>query len=324
MAQKSRSRAAFEIAAVVAIVLAGAWFVFRHTLYKPPPPPPPPVVVEQAPAPVAPVAAPAPPPVEDALVSEVSGDAKRVDSSGGATALSVGDRLHVSDSLRTGKGARIGLEIGAGSKLTVGEGTQLTVREITNQVHRLKLTRGRITADYAKGGERSLLIENESGDTVAVTKNARFSVLANGTSLSVATAEGAVDLTAQQTTVTVGAGQQAVAFAGEAPSAAEAIPAALLLKVADASASKRVEGLCADVDGKTAPGTEVLIDGAPQAIDREGHFRVKVPRDPKDKRSVLVATRDASGLRTTREVPCGTDPEIDDMAIRWKRRRAAP
>jgi FecR protein len=321
MAQKSRSRAALEIAAVVAIVLAGAWFVFRHTLYQPPPPPPV-VAVETPAAPVAP-AAPAPPPVEDALVSAVVGDVQRVDPAGSASALSVGDRLRVSDSLRTGKGARTDLEIGAGSKLTVGEGTQLTVREINNQVHRLKLTKGRITADY-KGGDRSLRIENETGDTVAETKGARFSLLSNGTSLAVATAEGAVDLTAKEKTVQVGAGQQAVALAGEAPSAAEPIPAALLLKVADASASKHVEGLCAEVDGQAPSGTEVLIDGTPLAIARDGHFRVKVPRDPKDKLLVLVALRDAMGRETTRKVPCETDPQIDDMAIRWKRRKATP
>jgi hypothetical protein len=322
MAQKSRSRAAFEIAAVAAIVLAGAWFVFRHTLYTPPPPPPPVVVEARAPAPVAPAAVPAPPPVEDALVLTVKGSVERVDSRGGATALNVGDRLRANDSLRTGKDGRTDLAIGTASKLTVAEGTQLNIREITSEVQRLKLPKGRITV--TKGGEGSLRIENESGETVAETKGARFSVLANGTSLAVATVEGAVDLTAKDKTVQVAAGQQAVAIDGEAPSAAEAIPAALLLKVADASASRPASEVCAEVDGKAPPGSEVLIDGAPVALPRDGHFRVKVPRDPKDKRNVLVALRDASGRETTRKVPCETDPEIDDMAIRWKRRKATP
>jgi hypothetical protein len=323
MARKGRNRAALELAAVVAIVLAGAWFIFRHTIYSGAAAPAP-VVAAPAPAPAVVAAAPAPPPQEDALVSAVVGDVQRLAPNGISSALLVGDRLRVSDSLRTGKGARTDLEIGVGSKLTVGEGTQLTVREINDRVHRLKLTRGRITADYAKGGERTLRIENESGDAVAETKGARFSMLANGTSLAVATAEGAVDLTAHDKTVQIAAGQQAVAIAGEAPSAAEAIPAALLLKVADASASKPASGLCAEVDGQAPSGTEVLIDGAPVAIAQDGRFRVKVPRDPKDKAMVLVALRDASGRETTRKVPCESDPQIDDMAIRWKRRKATP
>ena len=258
------------------------------------------------------------------MVSAVIGDVQRLAPNGSKSTLSVGDRLRVSDSLRTGKDSRTDLEIGAGSKLTVGEGTQLTVREITDHVHRLKLSRGRITADYAKGGERTLRIENESGDAVAETKGARFSLLSNGTSLAVATADGAVDLTAHEKTVQIAAGQQAVASGGEAPSAAEPIPAALLLKVADASATKPAAGLCAEVDGKAPRGTEVLIDGAPVAIAVDGRFRVKVPRNPKDKTMVLVALRDASGRETTRKVPCETDPQIDDMAIRWKRRKASP
>jgi hypothetical protein len=321
MATKTKRRAALEIAAVTILVLAVAWFVFRHTIYAGSAP-----EVAAAVPPTAPAraATPAAPVQEDALVSAVVGEVERFDASGVKTALSVGDKLHASDSLRTGKGARTDLQIGEGSRLTVGEGTQLTVKEISDRVHRLKLTRGRITADYAKGGERTLRIENETGDAVVETKGARFSMLSNGKSLAVATAEGAVDLTAHDKTVQVAAGQQSVAMTGNVPSAAEPIPAALLLKVADAAGANQVDGLCAEVDGRAPAGTEVLIDGAPIALAENGRFRVRVPKDPKDKKAVLVAVRDASGRETTRRVPCETDPSIDDMAIHWKRRKGQP
>jgi hypothetical protein len=321
MARKGKARAALEIAVVLSLLLAGAWLVFRRTLYPAAPPAPAaPAPAAPAPAPQAARGAPAP---EDALVADVVGDVQRLEPNGSSTALVAGERLRPSESLRTGKGGRTDLQIGEGSRLTVGESTQLTVREISDHVHRLKLIRGRITADY-KNGERTLRVENENGDAVAETKGARFSLLSNGAALAVATAEGAVDLTAHDKTVAVAAGQQSVVATGAAPSAAEPIPAALLLKVADASAQKHVEGLCAEVDGRAPAGTEVLIDGAPVAISQDGRFRVRVPRDPKDKTAVLVAMRDASGRETTKRVPCESDPRIDDMAIRWKRRGAAP
>ena len=318
MTPRKRSRTAVEIAAVLILVLGGGLWLFRSTIYTRADAPAP---LPAAPAPAAPQAPIIPAiPEDQAVVASVVGEVVRLGPSGAATALAVGDKLHESDSLRTGKGARTDLQLGSGSRLTVAESTQLTVREISEKVHRFKLNRGRISADYKPNGERVLRVENEAGDAVAETKGARFSLLSTGQSLAVASAEGAVDLTAQAKTVTVGAGQQAIALAGKPPSAAEAIPASLLLKVADASAAHHQEGLCAEVDGAAPRGAEVLIDGVPaQLVD--GKFHQRVPKE-KDKRAVLVAVRDASGRETTRTVPCETEASIRDLTMRWRRKKA--
>ena len=121
----------------------------------------------------------------------------------------------------------------------------------------------------------------------------------------------------------VRAGTQSVAAAGKAPSGAEPIPAKLLLKVADAApAQEGGEQLCAEVSGTAPGGSEVLVDGAPAAIAEDGRFRVRVPA-ARDKTSVLVSIRDASGRETTRTVVCGSSgniPHIKDFAIRWRKR----
>ena len=210
----------------------------------------------------------------------VTGDVVRLSPNGGTSALSVGQRLRADDSVRTGRDGRTDLQVGARSRLTVAEASQLTVREITEKVHRFKLTRGRIAVDYQADGARLLRIESADGAAVAETQGARFGVLSTGTAVAIATATGAVNLTSQQKTVEVGAGTQAVAVAGKPPSSAEPIPAKLLLKVADAAPAQDHQGekLCAEVEGTAPSGSEVLVDGAPAASPRTASSGCGSPR----------------------------------------------
>jgi hypothetical protein len=302
-----RIRTILEAAAVVVVLLTGAWLLFRGTLYR---------AATQASAP-----ARQEPRIEEAIVVAVAGNVVRLSPTGGTSALAVGQRLRADDSVRTGRGAHTDLQVGARSRLTVAEGSQLTVREITEKVHRFRLRRGRIAVDYQADGARLLRIESAEGGAVAETKSARFGVLSTGTAVAIATETGAVNLTAETKTVEVKAGTQSVAAAGKAPSGAEPIPAKLLLKVADAApAQEGGEKLCAEVAGTAPEGSEVLVDGAPAAIAEDGRFRVRVPAAP-GKTSVLVSIRDASGRETTRTVVCGGSgsiPRIKDLAIRWR------
>src|SRR5205823_11702939 len=282
MARRGPVRTIVEAAAVLAVLLGSAWVVFRGTLYRPP-------------AGAALAHAAEDPKVDEAIVVAVAGDVVRLSPTGGTSALAVGQRLRADDSVRTGRGGRTDLQLGARSRLTIAEGTQLTVREITEKVHRFKLTRGRIAVDYQADGARLLRIESAEGGAVAETKGARFGVLSTGTAVAIATETGAVNLTAERKTVEVRAGTQSVATAGKAPSGAEPIPAKLLLKVADAApAQEGGEQLCAEVSGPAPGGSEVLVDGAPAATAEDRRFRVRVPAAP-DKTTVLVPTRHASG-----------------------------
>jgi len=310
MATAGRTRTIVEAVAVLVALLAGALVLFRWTLYRP--------TVRAAVVQGHDEAR-----ADEAIVVAVAGDVVRLSPNGGISALAVGQRLRADDSVRTGRGGRTDLQVGARSRLTVAEATQLTVREITEKVHRFKLTRGRIAVDYQADGARLLRIESADGAAVAETQGARFGVLSTGTAVAIATETGAVNLTSDRKTVEVAAGTQAVAMAGEPPSSAEPIPARLLLKVADAApAQDREEKLCAEVEGTAPAGSEVLVDGTPAAIAEDGQFRVRVPADA-SKTSVLVAIRDASGRETTRAIPCGTSgtmPHIKDFAIRWRKK----
>jgi hypothetical protein len=299
-----------EAGAVLAVLLAAAWLLFRGTVYRPP--------VQTAGAQSRDEQR-----LDEAIVVAVVGDVVRLSPNGGTFALSVGQRLRADDSVRTGRGARTDLQIGARSRLTVAEASQLTVREITEKVHRFKLTRGRIAVDYQADGARLLRIESADGTAVAETQGARFGVLSTGTAVAIATQTGAVNLTSQNKSVEVRAGTQAVAAIGKAPSAADPIPARLLLRVADAApAHEREEQLCAEVEGTAPAGSEVLVDGAPAAIAEDGRFRVRVP-STSGKTAVMIAIRDASGRENTRTVACGAGgsvPRIKDFAIRWRKK----
>jgi len=310
MARAGQTRTIAEATAVLVVLLVGAWVLFRGTLYRPS-------------ARAAAAQAHEETRADEAIVVAVTGDVVRLSPNGGTSVLSVGQRLRADDSVRTGRDGRTDLVVGARSRLTVTEATQLTVREITEKVHHFKLSRGRIAVDYQADGARLLRIESADGAAVAETQGARFGVLSTGTAVAIATETGAVNLTSQQKTVEVRAGTQAIAVAGKPPSSAEAIPARLLLKVADAApAQEHGEQLCAQVEGTAPAGSEVLVDGAPAAIAEDGRFRVRVPADP-GKTSVLVAIRDAGGRETARSIDCGTSgsvAHIKDFAIRWRKK----
>jgi hypothetical protein len=308
--RRGRTRTILEAIAVLLALTGGAWVLFRGTLYRAPGPHP-------ATARAAEMSR-----TDEAVVVAVTGDVVRLSPSGGTSALAVGQRLRAEDSVRTGRGGRTDLMVGARNRLTVAEGTQLTIREVTEKLHRFKLTRGRIAVDYQADGARLLRIESADGSAVAETQEARFGVLSTGTAVAIATETGAVNLTSERKTVEVGAGRQAIAVAGKPPSSAEPIPARLLLKVAAAKAANDREGLCAEVEGTAPPGAEVLVDGAPAAVAEDGHFRVRVPSAP-EKSSALLAIRDASGRETTRTVACGpggSAARIKDFAIRWRKK----
>ena len=309
MALRSKTRTALETVALVAALLGGAWMLFRGTLYRP--------ANAVAAAQVADE-----PRADEAIVVAVAGDAVRLSPGGGTSALAVGQRLRADDSVRTGRGGRTDLQMGTRSRLTVSESTQLTVREITEKLHRFKLTRGRIAVDYQADGARLLRIESADGGAVAETQGARFGVLSTGTAVAIATETGAVNLTSQRKTVEVPAGSQSVASKGQPPSSAEPIPTRLLLKVADTARPSRPDGLCAEVEGSAPPGAEVLVDGTPAAVSDDGRFRVSVPAAA-DKTAVVVSIRDASGHEMVRNIACGSSgnvPHIRDFAIRWRKK----
>ena len=153
MRLRGPTRTALEATVLLLAVLLGAWLIFRQTLYRAPP---------------APIATPAQEArVDEAIVVAVQGDVVGTSKAGKSSGVSVGQRLRADDSLRTARGGRTDLVVGGTGRVTVAESTQLTVRELTDKVHRFKISRGRIAVDYQPDGARVLRVENESGEAVA-------------------------------------------------------------------------------------------------------------------------------------------------------------
>ncbi|HET7786628.1 MAG TPA: FecR domain-containing protein [Myxococcales bacterium] len=295
-----------QVAALIAAVLIVAAILFRLAVYEPP----------RAPRAAAPAAASSHLPVQ-AVVLSVEGEVERGHEGSAWSAVQPGQTVRADDLLRTGAHGHTDLAIGQKSRLSIGESSEVSVRELSDMVHRFRLTRGRMAAQYDPEGGRVLRVEDGAGDAVAETRAARFSLLSTGTGIAVATASGAVSLSARRQTVEVAAGEQSFALRGAAPAAPSPIPTAVLLKVANAMAGASPT-LCAEIDGRAAPSSEVTVDGAPVQLAADGSFHESVPR-ARGKRSVLVAIRDSAGREKTHAVPCSPLPAtIDDMAIRWK------
>lgn len=231
-------------------------------------------------------------------------------------AVAPGELLHEDDTLRTGDGSRATISIGERSRVTVSDATQLTVREITAAAQRLRLSRGRLSVDHQPDGARVLVVEAEGGDTVARAGAARFSVLASGASLAIATESGVVRLQAGGRTVDVGPGEGSVAFAGQPPAPAAAIPLALLLELGRAAA--RADGGCR-IEGVADRGAEVRVDGQVVTPGTDGRFSVVLP-GRRGARQATVLTRDAAGRLVERRVACApsrAEERVSDFAVRW-------
>jgi hypothetical protein len=256
---------------------------------------------------------------EEARVVAIEGQVERARRGGPWQPVTAGQTLSADESLRTGAEARADLVIGAESaKMTVADSSQLSVRELTRAVHRLRLTRGRLAVSYERSGERVLRIEDESGSAVAETRGATFSVLSNGQALAVATQTGTVNLKAAEVEVAVGAGQRSTALAGHAPSAAEPIPAQVLLKLA---AFGR-QGQCAEIAGVASHGAEVTVDGERVPLSSDGRFRRAVANRP-GLDAVRVVTREVDGRTREEQVKCrlarsAPPAEVDELKIHFK------
>lgn len=305
------SRLALGAVAIVLLVSCAGYLAFRGLFEQPPPA----REVRRPPAEEPVVVLPEKAQLE-AVVMAVEGRVEKQGATGEWRAVAVGDRLKADEQLRTDATGRAELSVGNGSLLTVAGSTELKVRELTPVVHQLQLKRGRLAASYDADGQRVLQIEDENGKTVAVTRGAKFSILASGQAIAVATETGVVILKAADAEVEVGPGQQAHSYQGGAPSPVTPIRADVLLKIARSGKVDR--GLCAHVVGTVEVGAEVRLDGEPLAVDRSGGFSARVPRAP-GRDSVRVAVRDARGRPRETVVAClapGADPSLK-LDLRW-------
>jgi hypothetical protein len=267
----------------------------------------------------APDAAPSPraePAAREARVAASAGRVERLRGTSWAL-LAAGERVQAHDALRTAADGRADLDIGARAHVHVAENTQVHLDELTETIHRFRLARGRLAAEYEPDGERVVRIEDAAGGAAAEARAGHFSALSTPGSFAVSAQTGAVNLRAAGVSVRVAPGEQSVASEGRAPSPSAALPRALLLKVAAAGGALAP---CSAVEGTAALGAELLVDGESAPTDSLGRFRAE-PR--KKGAEVQILARDASGRVEERLVRCPDPaptptPRIEEMRIRWR------
>jgi hypothetical protein len=254
----------------------------------------------------------------EARIVSVKGEVHVGATAGNWTRVREGDTLREHDRIRTGADGAAELSMDDKSSVLVSESTEVGVEEISRAVHRFRLVRGRVTADYAPDGRRALRIEGTRGQLAEAEREARFSVLARGETFTLATERGKVNLASAGAVVTVEAGRQASATGEKPPAAPTPIPAEVLLL----ATGKAGPGGCAEIRGTARPGSEVTVAGIPAEVDAAGRFHLKLTGDV-SQRKVAVWTRDPLGRVEERQVVCASESahRVKDIEIRgWHSR----
>lgn len=244
--------------------------------------------------PVAARATPAPPEVR---VADAVGTVEVQASNGGWRSLRAGERLAPDAILRTGSSGEAVLSLGTQASVRVAARTELSIAELEQQVSRVRLQDGRVTAVVSS--DARLVIE--SGAATAESGAGELSALSSDGRLVVASRTAKVRLTAAGRSVDLAPGEQAVASGDTGPTAPVKIPASLFVKLgAPRSAVQRERTLT--VTGETAPGAVVSVNGVRVGVTADGSFRAPVPLQEGRNRVEVVVT-DALGRRESQALP---------------------
>lgn len=285
-------------------------------------------IAEPAPVPSPPQETPDASPAEPKKLTVIAtnGVVKRRDPKDGSWVIArPGDVLATEDIIKTLKGADAKLAVDDTSKISLSGRTELSVKEITDTVHQVNLVLGRIDVDYAgQAGERLIRISSPNSDAVAESKEGKFVVQnANGV-VSVATTSGAVDLLAQNKSVTVEQGKIARVVPGQPPTAPTPIPLSVMLRVANPDKLIQEETFTT-IRGRTDIGARVSVNDVPAAVDPNGSFWVKIPlRAGKNDLEVVAETGWGSATRRVPQIEVNPKGKVDSATVRWGKRDGRP
>lgn len=214
-----------------------------------------------------------------------------------------GQRLGTEDAVRSGRNAEATLKMGSGVEVQLSPRSEFSIRELSDEVSRIRLEEGHVTASVDAKGQRVLKVAARGTDAEATSAGGSFGVVADGKGqLAIATTTGSVKLAAAGQTVEVAAGQTSTVSEPTAPpSAPRPIPASLFLKVAALGAAKTNQTQVF-VTGQTEPGAVVKAGDYVAQVDAEGKFRVPVAlKDGENKIAVEVV--DATGRSRSQALP---------------------
>ncbi len=234
--------------------------------------------------------------------------------------VAIGRELASDESVRTGRNGEANLSFGDGIEVRISPRSEFAVRELQADVARIRLEEGHVAASVDPSKSRALQVEAKGSDALAESKGGSFGVVTDGRGqLTVATQTGSVKLSARGKTVEVEAGTTSTVTAdGDGPSAPREIPKSLFLKLQD-TGKRRTNRTVTTVEGETAPGSVVRVDGLLAQVDSKGRFRVKVKlKDGKNRVSVNVL--DAMGREqsaTSAEIVVDREKPKIETNMKW-------
>jgi hypothetical protein len=212
-----------------------------------------------------------------ASVTSASGFVEVKDSTTGQwRKLALGDSLADDDSVRTGRNGEARLRLSDGIEVRLSPRSEFTIRELTQGASRVRLEVGHVSAAVDASRNQVLRVEANGSDAVAETKGGEFGMVTDGAGqVAVATTTGAVNLTARGKTVEVVAGKTSTVTKGAEPATPRAMPASLLLKVAD-PVRRTTNASTTVIEGTTTPGALVQAQDKMVVADKAGRFKVPV------------------------------------------------
>ena len=214
-----------------------------------------------------------PPPDAVVVVKEVQG--KLETRRGNAwVPTKVGDRLGRDEAVRSGPEGEAVLAVGQDATMVyLKSRSEVAVKEVTKEVARLRLERGRLGADLK--GKLALAVESTGSEVVAEAKQGRFTVFNNGAGMVAVAAETAeVDLKTTRGVEKLKAGSQ-VTVEEDAVREPTAIPESVYLSVV--WPTKMVtKARTTRIRGKVDPSSEVVVNGRSAAVGEDGAFELEV------------------------------------------------
>jgi len=233
-------------------------------------------------------------------LNEVSGKVEVAHGGGAFAAAEVGLVLSAEDRIRTDPSARAVMAMPGLFAIELAAGSEFQVKSLAQGVARFLLEQGMMAADVTENRDRWL--EVAAASALARTRGAYFRMSHDQDGLvALATIRGSVEVSAAGRVIPVKEGYSTRVQKNGPPADPLPTPSQLLLRVRWPEPRALSAGEVT-VDGYTAPGARVRVDGAAVMVDSKGHFYKMVSLLSGNHR-IRVEAMDVGGNRATAESP---------------------
>jgi len=237
---------------------------------------------------------PAPPPPVEVTVISVRG-AARWSRLGVEQDLRAGQRLTANDAVRTLQSGRAILRFDDGTRIMLEPETSVGVGQLDESLSRLRFDYGLLAADVVVNQARRFQLQAVDGQARVETRGAGFEASGDRNYVVVAVSGGSVEVQgADGRPVTVWSGYRTSVQKGQKAATPEVIPDSVFLEVLWPATLLRERR--ARVEGKTEPGSRVVVEGEPVAVDGRGGFSTDLDLAPGTNR-IKVEARAPGGVR---------------------------